>query len=121
MKTDIEPVYFSSAAELREWFAAHHESASEIWVGMYKKGSGRQGVAFLDAVDEALCVGWVDSVVRKIDEARYAMRFTPRKPGSNWAPGNIKRYQRLSAEGRVLPAGKAAFDRWVERSGSAKP
>ena len=83
-------------------------------MGIYKKGSGRSSVAFLDAIDEALCVGWVDSVVKKIDEASYATRFTPRKPKSNWAPGNIKRFERLKQEGKVLPAGQAAYDRWAE-------
>jgi uncharacterized protein YdeI (YjbR/CyaY-like superfamily) len=109
----VEPVFFETSGELREWFAAHYASASEVWVGIYRKGSGRPSVAFLDAIDEALCVGWVDSVVRKIDEASYATRFTPRKPKSNWAPGNIKRFERLKQEGKVLPAGQAAYDRWA--------
>jgi uncharacterized protein YdeI (YjbR/CyaY-like superfamily) len=117
----VEPLYFESAAALREWFAEHHDAASEIWIGLYKKGSGRPSVTFLEAVDEALCVGWVDSVVRKIDETRYALRFTPRKPRSNWAPGNVRRFERLRAEGRVLPAGQAAFERWSANRSLGRP
>ena len=114
-KADMEPIFFETAGDLRAWFAAHHESAPEIWVGMYKNGSGRPSVGMLEAIDEALCVGWVDSVIRKIDEVSYAMRFTPRKPKSNWAPGNVKRFAKLAAEGKVLPAGLAAYERRTEK------
>jgi uncharacterized protein YdeI (YjbR/CyaY-like superfamily) len=119
--TDMEPIFFETASDLRDWFAEHHESAPEIWVGMYKKGSGRPSVGMLEAIDEALCVGWVDSVIRKIDDVSYALRFTPRKPTSNWAPGNIKRFARLAAEGKVLPAGQAAYDRRPSPSKEADP
>jgi uncharacterized protein YdeI (YjbR/CyaY-like superfamily) len=116
----LEQLFFESAAALRDWFAHHHDSAEEVWVGIHKKGSNLPSVAFLEAVDEALCVGWVDSVVRKIDDVSYATRFTPRKPNSNWAPGNVRRFERLLSEGRVLPAGLAAFERWSAKQAAGR-
>ena len=117
----MDPIFFATAGELREWFAANHGSATEIWVGIRKKASGLPSVGMLAAIDEALCVGWVDSVVRRIDETSYTMRFTPRKSRSDWAPGNVKRFAKLAAEGRVLPAGQAAYDQWAERQVPAVP
>jgi uncharacterized protein YdeI (YjbR/CyaY-like superfamily) len=110
----VKPVYFSSPAELRRWFEAHHASEGELWVGYYKKGSGRPGVTWPESVDEALCVGWIDGVRRGIDAERYVIRFTPRKAGSIWSSINVRRVGVLSREKRMRPAGFEAFARRLE-------
>jgi uncharacterized protein YdeI (YjbR/CyaY-like superfamily) len=107
------PVYFAAASALRDWFHANAHSA-ELRVGFYKLGSGRPSVTWPQAVDEALCVGWVDGVRHRINEYRYQIRFTPRKPNSVWSAVNIERVRALTEEGRVQPAGAAAFARRVE-------
>jgi uncharacterized protein YdeI (YjbR/CyaY-like superfamily) len=87
-------------------------------VGFWKRGSGRANLSWSEAVDEALCFGWIDGVRRSLDEQRYTNRFTPRRPGSNWSRVNIEKVERLSAEGRMTPAGRRAFERRREdRSG----
>ena len=91
----------------RAWLAAHHASGSEIWLVFHKQHTGRASVAYLDALDEALCYGWIDSLVRRIDEDRYARKFTPRKAASKWSDINRKRYAALKAAGRLTPAGQA--------------
>ena len=91
--------------EWRRWLAAHHGSASEIWLVFNKRHTGRPSVAYEDAVDEALCFGWIDSLIRRIDDDRYARKFTPRKADSRWSAINRKRYARLEASGRLMPAG----------------
>jgi uncharacterized protein YdeI (YjbR/CyaY-like superfamily) len=101
----------------RKWLAAHHASESEVWLVFHKKHTGRACVVYGDAVDEALCVGWIDSLVKRIDEARYALKFTPRKPDSKWSASNRKRYAALHASGRLKPAGlrRAPTDRTYDR------
>jgi len=94
-------------ARWRQWLAKNHASASEIWLVYHKKHSGTTSVAYHDALDEALCHGWIDSLVKRIDEDRYAIKYTPRKPGSRWSAINRKRYADLEKAGRLKPAGKA--------------
>jgi uncharacterized protein YdeI (YjbR/CyaY-like superfamily) len=103
--------YFRSAAEFRRWLEAHHATASEIWLGFYKKGSGRRGITSPEALDEALCFGWIDGVRRGVDAERYANRYSPRTPKSYWSEINTKRALELIEEGRMRPAGLAAFER----------
>jgi uncharacterized protein YdeI (YjbR/CyaY-like superfamily) len=110
----MKPVYFSSPAELQNWFDANHASASELWVGYYKKGSGRPSVTWPESVDEALCVGWIDGLRKSLDGERYTIRFTPRKSGSIWSAINIRRVEALSREKRMQPAGLDAFARRLE-------
>lgn len=105
----MPPIFFRSPAELRRWFKKNHASAKELIVGYYKKSTGKPGVTWAESVDEALCVGWIDGVRRSIDNERYTNRFTPRRPGSNWSAVNIRRVETLTAEGRMQPAGLAAF------------
>jgi uncharacterized protein YdeI (YjbR/CyaY-like superfamily) len=93
----------------RKWLAAHHTSASEIWLVYNKKSSGRGGITYEDSVEEALCYGWVDGQIRSLDAMTYAGRFTPRKPQSSWAASNIARVKRLIDEGRMAPAGIATL------------
>jgi uncharacterized protein YdeI (YjbR/CyaY-like superfamily) len=106
----MEPLFFATPNELRAWFDAHHETADELVLGFYKVGSGRPSVTWPEAVDEALCVGWIDGVRRRLDDVSYTNRFTPRRPRSNWSAINIKRVGELIAEGRMRPAGLAAFE-----------
>jgi uncharacterized protein YdeI (YjbR/CyaY-like superfamily) len=106
-----EPIYFESPEEFRAWLEEHHETATEVWVGMWKKGTGKQGVSWAQAVDEALCFGWIDGLLRRVDDQRHMQRFTPRKPTSNWSAVNIANVERLRAAGRMRPAGEAAFAR----------
>jgi uncharacterized protein YdeI (YjbR/CyaY-like superfamily) len=91
----------------RQWLADHHDSEPEVWVIFHKKHTGTPSVAYLDAVDEALCFGWIDSLVRRLDEDRYSRKFTPRKPRSRWSAINIKRYAALEKAGRLEAPGKA--------------
>lgn len=110
----IEPTYFRNAAQLRRWFARNAGTADELIVGFMKSGSGQASITWPEAVDEALCVGWIDGVRHRIDDARYRIRFTPRKAGSNWSDVNIRRVAELEAQGRMTPAGREAFARRTE-------
>jgi len=109
----VAPTFFKTPAALRRWFKAHHATSAELWIGFYKKGSGRGGAIYRQALDEALCFGWIDGMVRRVDEASYMQRFTPRRPRSNWSAINIARANELVAEGRMQPAGLAAFERRI--------
>lgn len=112
-----EPIFFSSPHDWREWLAEHHDSHTEVLVGMFKKASGRATMTWSQAVDEALCFGWIDGVRRGIDEHAHSIRFTPRKPRSTWSAVNIAKAEALIAEGRMQAAGLRAFAaRTEERS-----
>ena len=89
----------------RKWLDKHHDSESEVWLIFYKLHTGVRSIAYSDALDEALCFGWVDSLVKRLDESRYARKFTPRKPDSRWSMINRKRYAALKAAGRLKPSG----------------
>jgi uncharacterized protein YdeI (YjbR/CyaY-like superfamily) len=89
----------------RKWLARHHGSESEVWLVFHKRRSGRPSIAYLDAVDEALCFGWIDSLIKRLDDDRYARKFTPRKPDSKWSATNRQRFAQLQASGRLAPAG----------------
>jgi len=104
-----EIIYFASAAELRAWLEERHATASEVWIGFYKKASGAAGITYAQALDEALCVGWIDGVRKRVDERSFTIRFTPRKPGSIWSAVNIARASELQAQGLLRPAGLTAF------------
>ena len=106
-----EPIYFSSPAEFGAWLEQHHESETEVFVGYWKRATGKPSLTWSQAVDEALCHGWIDGVLRRVDGERHAQRFTPRKPASNWSAVNVAKVERLRAEGRMRPAGEAAFAR----------
>lgn len=93
--------------EWREWLDEHHASVSEIWLVFHKKGSGVASILHNEALDEALCIGWVDSLVRRLDDRQYAIKFTPRRLNSRWSDVNRKRYAELEAAGRLKPAGIA--------------
>jgi uncharacterized protein YdeI (YjbR/CyaY-like superfamily) len=92
-------------AEWREWLAGHRDSESEVWLVFHKQHTGQPCIAYTDALDEALCFGWIDSLVQRLDDQRYARKFTPRKSDSKWSTINRKRYAQLQASGRLTPAG----------------
>lgn len=104
-----DALFFETADQLRDWFDANHATATELWHGSWKKASGKASVSWSDAVDEALCVGWIDSVRYSLDAERSAQRFTPRRPGSIWSAVNVAKVARLRTAGRMRPAGEAAF------------
>ncbi|CCH79031.1 conserved hypothetical protein [Nostocoides japonicum T1-X7] len=104
-------VFFADGAELRAWFEANHGTATELWTGFWKKHTGRPGLTWEEAVLEALCFGWIDSVAQRIDEDSTRQRWTPRKPSSNWSRINVAAVERLIAEGRMRPSGLAAYER----------
>jgi len=110
----LETLYFKTPAEFRAWLAKHHSTASEDGVVFHKKGSGKPSMTWSDAVDEALCFGWIDSVARRLDDTSRVQRFSPRKPTSNWSAVNIRKVAELTARGLMRPAGLAAFARRSE-------
>lgn len=103
--------FFRDAAEFRAWLEANHESAPELWMGLHKKHVVERGLTWAEAVPEALCFGWIDSVVQRIDEDTVRQRWTPRRPGSVWSVVNIAHVERLRAAGLMRPAGLAAYER----------
>ena len=111
----MEPRFFPTPNELRKWFRQHHASEGELWIGFYKKGSGKKSISWPESVDEALCVGWIDGIRKGIDEQSYKIRFTPRRRGSIWSAVNIRRALALTNEERMLPAGLAAFAARTEK------
>ena len=114
----MEPTFFPTPADFRAWLERNHETESELLVGYYKKGSGKPSITWPESVDQALCFGWIDGIRRTIDGESYTIRFTPRKPTSNWSSVNIKRVAELREAGLMRPAGEAAFaKRSEERSG----
>ncbi len=105
-----KPKFFRSPAEFRRWLAAHHASAAELWVGFRKKATGAPSITWPESVDEALCVGWIDGLRKRIDDAGYTIRFSPRKPGSIWSAVNVRRARALIEQGRMRAAGLKAYE-----------
>jgi uncharacterized protein YdeI (YjbR/CyaY-like superfamily) len=106
----IKPRFFATPSEFRRWLETHHADTPELWVGFYKKDSGLRSITWPESVDEALCVGWIDGLRKRVDEHSYMIRFTPRKAVSIWSAVNTKRAQQLIGEGRMRPAGLSAFE-----------
>src|ERR1019366_6779656 len=104
----MQPTFFPSAADFRGWLDRHHATALELLVGFYRKASGR-GITYPEALDEALSFGWIDGVRKRIDAEAYAIRFTPRKPGSIWSAVNIERVRELTSRGLMKPPGLRVF------------
>jgi uncharacterized protein YdeI (YjbR/CyaY-like superfamily) len=102
--------HFESQQAFRKWLEKNHDKVTELFVGFYKKDSGRTGMSYKEAVDQALCFGWIDGVKHRVDEESYSLRFTPRKKKSYWSAVNTKRFAELHAQGLVAPSGQAAFD-----------
>ena len=100
-----ETLYVATRSEWRAWLEKNHATKKGIWLIYYKKNSGKPRVAYDDAVEEALCFGWIDSTVKKLDEDRYCQRFSRRNPGSEWSDSNKMRIKKLLADGKMAPAG----------------
>lgn len=114
----MDPIFFTSQSAFRKWLTRHGASESEVWIGFYKAGAPKTGITYKQALDEALCFGWIDGLIKSIDESAFQRRFTPRKVSSIWSNVNIARVGELMALGVVTPAGTAAFEkRQAHRSG----
>jgi uncharacterized protein YdeI (YjbR/CyaY-like superfamily) len=101
---------FPDSAAFRAWLEEHHTDTDELWVGYYKKGVAKTSMTYPEAVEEALCFGWIDGVGRRIDDQVHANRFTPRRPTSSWSAVNIAKVAELTEAGRMHPAGLRAFE-----------
>lgn len=113
-----EATFFATPEEFRGWLAAHHADTGELWVGFRKVGSGRPSITWPQAVDQALCYGWIDGLRKGIDAESYRIRFTPRRPTSIWSAVNVARVAALTAAGLMTPAGIAAYEkRRADRTG----
>jgi uncharacterized protein YdeI (YjbR/CyaY-like superfamily) len=112
-----EPTFFPTAADFGLWLNANHQTASELLVGFWKKGTGRPSIDWPEARDEALCVGWIDGIRKSLGQESYTIRFTPRRRGSIWSKVNVERYGALAGEGRMTPAGVRAYEENKGRSG----
>jgi uncharacterized protein YdeI (YjbR/CyaY-like superfamily) len=105
----MEPTYFKSAAAFRRWLEKNHATARELIVGFYRKGTGEPSITYPEALDQALCFGWIDGVRRRIDDESYSQRFTPRRRNSIWSQVNIRKVADLKKAGRMTAAGLRAF------------
>jgi uncharacterized protein YdeI (YjbR/CyaY-like superfamily) len=105
----VSPHFFESGRQFRAWLERNHPTATEAWLSFYLKGAGLAGISYSEALDEALCFGWIDGIRKKQDERSYVIRFTPRQRRSTWSNVNIKRVEALLEAGRMHPAGLAAF------------
>jgi uncharacterized protein YdeI (YjbR/CyaY-like superfamily) len=105
----VKPRFFKSPAEFRSWLANNRTAASELWVGFYKKESGKGGITYSEALDEALCFGWIDGVRKSVDPASYTIRFSPRQPKSIWSAVNTRRVAALIKAGSMDPSGLEVF------------
>ena len=105
------PRFFRTAAEFRRWLEKNHARAGEVWVGFWKKDSGKGGMVYPQALEEALCFGWIDGLVRGRDADCYMQRFTPRRPRSIWSAVNLRKVEALKAAGRMAPSGLEALEK----------
>jgi uncharacterized protein YdeI (YjbR/CyaY-like superfamily) len=113
----MKPTFFPTEAEFRRWLKANHETAEELLVGFWKKGSGKPSIDWPQARDQALCFGWIDGVRRSMGEESYTIRFTPRRKGSIWSKVNVERFNALKAEGLMTEAGERAYEENKHKSG----
>jgi len=104
-----ETLYVTNRDDLRKWLIDNHSSKKEIWLVQYKKTANKPSITYVEAVEEAICFGWIDSTEKSMDAERYATRFSPRRPKSNWTNTNKDRARRMIAEGRMTPGGRATL------------
>jgi len=107
----MKPKFFASASHFREWLLKNHDKKSELLVGFHKKKSGKKSITYPEALDEALCFGWIDGVRKSLNETSYTNRFSPRKPKSIWSLVNVRHVERLKKEGRMHESGVAAYEK----------
>ena len=103
----MKPVRMTSRAQWRRWLERNHDQASEVWLLFIKAHTGKRTFTYADAVEEAICFGWIDTTVRRIDDEQYMQRFTPRSNARNWSKINLERFERMEAEGKMTDAGRA--------------
>lgn len=108
-------LYFKTRKEWRQWLEKNHSTTDGVWLIYYKKPSGKPRIPYNDAVEEALCFGWIDGKIKRINKDYFIQRFTPRRPGSRWSKYNVDRIEKLIKEGRMEPAGLKAFKEALER------
>ena len=106
----MKPKFFKTQKDLRTWFEKNYKNSKEQWIGFYKKGTGKPSITWPESVDEALCFGWIDGLRKSIDNESYMIRFTPRKPGSNWSRVNINKVEKLKKLGLMKPEGLKAYE-----------
>jgi uncharacterized protein YdeI (YjbR/CyaY-like superfamily) len=111
----MKPRFFKTPSDFRAWLERHHADTLELWVGFYKKASGKVGITYNEAVDAALCYGWIDGIKKRVDENSYTHRFTPRRARSIWSLVNTRRIAALIKDGLVAPAGLQTFRRRDEK------
>jgi len=104
-----ETIYVTTSDEFRKWLIQNHQTKKEIWLIQYKKATKKPSINYVEAVEEALCFGWIDGLEKGMDAERYALRFSPRRPKSNWTNTNKERARKMIAEGRMTTAGRAAL------------
>ena len=117
MNSVTAPFYFPTADDFRRWLEVNHETAPELLVGFWKKSTGKPSIDWPQARDQALCFGWIDGVRRSLGEEAYTIRFTPRRKGSIWSKVNVARFEALTAEGQMTPAGVRAYEENKGKSG----
>lgn len=108
-------LYVKTREEWHQWLEKNHSTTDEVWLIYYKKPSGKPRIPYIDAVEEALCFGWIDGKIKRINEDYFIQRFTPRRPGSRWSKYNLERVKRLIKKGRMRPEGLKAFQKVVEK------
>ncbi|MDX1747469.1 MAG: hypothetical protein R3324_16160, partial [Halobacteriales archaeon] len=101
----MNPMFFETRGAFRDWLEAHHDTSDELWVGYYKVGASRSGIGYDESVEEAICFGWIDGLIKGIDDETYKRRFTPRKPDSKWSKLNTERVESMVEAGKMTPAG----------------
>jgi uncharacterized protein YdeI (YjbR/CyaY-like superfamily) len=104
-----ETLYVTHRDDFRKWLEKNHKSKKEIWLIQYKKATKKPSINYIDAVEEAICFGWIDGLEKSMDAERYGLRFSPRRPKSNWTNTNKDRARRMIVEGRMTPAGRATL------------
>ena len=113
--------YATSRAEWRQWLEQHHATATETWLVYYRKTTGKPSITYPESLEEALCFGWIDSLIQKIDDEKYARKFTPRRAGSKWSALNRHLVAKLVSQGRMAPAGLACVDFPLPEASGAPP
>lgn len=111
----MNPIFFETQSDLRKWFEKNHKKLNEQWIGYYKKHTGKASITWSESVDQAICFGWIDGLRKSIDDESYMIRFTPRKPNSNWSAVNIKKVEKLQKLGLMKLEGMTAYKRKKER------
>jgi uncharacterized protein YdeI (YjbR/CyaY-like superfamily) len=121
MSDTLETVRMENGAAWRRWLRQHHGTSPGVWLLFHKKSSGHQTLSYEEALEEALCVGWIDSIVRRLDDERYLQKFTPRREGSDWSLANRNRVRRLFKAGRLMPEGLALTGPWIHAPEEVQP